>query len=101
MSDKTDGKKRLTLRILLVAALCLLLAAAAVLAAGDLSLSWWTVDGGGGASAGGEYALEGTIGQPDAGAMSGGAYTLSSGFLGGGYIEELLEYDLYLPTLIR
>lgn len=38
--------------------------------------------GGGGTSTGGVYAVTGTIGQPDAGTMSGGTYTLSGGFWG-------------------
>ena len=45
-------------------------------------LTWSTIDGGGGrsTSAGGTYTLEGTIGQPDAGLMSGGPYVLAGGF---------------------
>jgi len=47
-------------------------------------LSWWTVDGGGAMfSMGGTYSLGGTIGQPDAGALSGGSYALLGGFWGG------------------
>jgi hypothetical protein len=44
------------------------------------SLDWWTVDGGGGTSTAGVYTVSGTIGQPDAGAMSGGGYSLTGGF---------------------
>lgn len=43
-------------------------------------LSWFTWDGGGGESAGGTYVLNGTIGQPDAGTMTGGTYSLEGGF---------------------
>jgi hypothetical protein len=46
------------------------------------SLDWSTIDGGGGTSTGGVYAVTGTIGQPDAGAMSGGNFTLQGGFWG-------------------
>lgn len=46
------------------------------------SVDWSTVDGGGGTSTGGIYTVCGTLGQPDAGAMSGGNYTLSGGFWG-------------------
>jgi len=46
------------------------------------SIDWWTVNGGGGGSTGGVYTVTGTIGQPDAGAMSGGNYTLQGGFWG-------------------
>jgi hypothetical protein len=44
------------------------------------SSDWSTLDGGGGTSTGGGYTLNGTIGQPDAGASSGGLFTLHSGF---------------------
>ncbi len=54
--------------------------------AADYSISWYTIDGGGGLSTGGTFTLEGTIGQPDAGEMSGGDYTLSGGFWPGGSI---------------
>lgn len=44
-------------------------------------LTWSTIDSGGEMfSAGNGYELGGTIGQADAGAMSGGAYELSGGF---------------------
>ncbi len=46
------------------------------------SIPWSTVDGGGGTSTGGVYAVSGTIGQPDAGRMSGGQFTLEGGFWG-------------------
>ncbi len=48
--------------------------------AAELALSWYTIDGGGGYCAGGDFQLEGTIGQHDAGAMSGGEFELSGGF---------------------
>ena len=46
----------------------------------NYSMTWSTIDGGGGTSTGGMYALSGTIGQPDAGRMSGGGFVLSGGF---------------------
>jgi len=46
----------------------------------NYAIDWWTVDGGGGASTGGVFAVSGTIGQPDAGAMSGGNFSLTGGF---------------------
>ena len=50
---------------------------------GVYDLTWHTNDGGGSTSAaGGAYNLGGTIGQPDAGAASGGAYALTGGFWG-------------------
>ncbi len=46
------------------------------------SIDWFKIAGGGGTSTGGVYSMSGTIGQPDAGAMSGGNYTLQGGFWG-------------------
>ena len=60
--------------------MALALVATQSLPAQDYSLDWSTVDGGGGTSTGGVYSVSGTIGQPDAGAMSGGNFTLDGGF---------------------
>jgi len=61
-------------------------------------LSWSTIDGGGYTfSTGGGYSLGGTIGQPDAGTMSDGGYTLGGGFWGG--IEYFLR--IYLPLILK
>ena len=46
------------------------------------SIDWFTIDGGGGTSTGGVYSVSSTIGQPDAGKMSGGTYTIEGGFWG-------------------
>ena len=48
----------------------------------NYSIDWFTIDGGGGTSTGGVYSVSGTIGQPDAGKMSGGNYTIEGGFWG-------------------
>ena len=64
------------------------------------NLSWWTVDGGGGISSGGVYSLSATIGQPDAGSLSGGEFTLAGGF----WSEEVSlppPQMLYLPLVNR
>ena len=71
---------------LVVVALCAVVSAtpAASQTGGGYDLSWSTIDGGGAtASVGGTYALGGTIGQPDAGAMAGGGYELAGGFWAG------------------
>ncbi len=49
-------------------------------AAQNYSIDWYSVDGGGSTSTGGVYSVSGTIGQPDAGVMSGGNFTLQGGF---------------------
>lgn len=46
------------------------------------SIDWHTIDGGGGTSTGAVYSVTGTIGQPDAGVMSGGQFTVQGGFWG-------------------
>jgi len=51
---------------------------------GDYILNWSTIDGGGGQSSGGQYALTGTIGQPDAAYSSAEKYKLLGGFWPGG-----------------
>ena len=48
----------------------------------NFSIDWFTIDGGGGTSTGGVFSVSGTIGQPDAGRMSGGNFTLEGGFWG-------------------
>lgn len=79
------------LLIVLVAAASLTLAQA-----NPISLSWWTADGGGGVSRGGQYTLSATTGQPDAGEMGNGRYTLLSG-----YWDGPGRHDVNLPVVIR
>jgi hypothetical protein len=62
---------------------CFLLGFASCLAASaQYAIDWHTIDGGGGTSTGGTYAVSGTIGQPDAGRLTGGAFTIEGGFWG-------------------
>ncbi len=75
-------RKVMSVRLALFLAL-LLFPTSVVLAqsGGGYALEWNTIDAGGHTfSSGGAYTLGGTIGQPDAGALSGGSYTLSGGF---------------------
>ena len=65
------------------AAFTLALTLTSTAVAQNYSIDWFTIDGGGGTSTGGVYSVSGTIGQPDAGAMSGGNYSLVGGFWGG------------------
>jgi len=51
--------------------------------AADWQINWWTLDGGGRTSTNaGGLALSGTLGQPDAGVMTGGTLRLVGGFWG-------------------
>jgi hypothetical protein len=69
--------------------------------AASYGLTWWTVDGGGTTlSRGDGYALGGTIGQPDAGVLRGGGYTLAGGFWGGGEVAAG-DHRIYLPLVLR
>lgn len=69
---------------------------------GTFDLSWATIDGGGGQSSGSSYTLTGTIGQPDAGQVSGGGYALLSGFWLGGVSGSSGEgQNVYLPVILR
>ena len=69
-------------------------------------LTWYTIDNGGGTAAGvgspSPYILNGTVGQPDASAWSGGGYTLAGGFWGGaGSAGGPSWYTIYLPLMMR
>ncbi len=70
---------------------------------GGYDLAWSTVDGGGGRSIGGDYVVEGTIGQPDAGKLSGGGYSLVGGFWRGAVVDTATptRTPTALPTLTR
>lgn len=46
------------------------------------SIDSFTIAGGAGTSTGGNFTLDGTVGQPGAGVMSGGNYSLAGGFWG-------------------
>ncbi|MFU8827005.1 MAG: hypothetical protein ACNA70_05870 [Brevefilum sp.] len=92
------------LHTLLILCLLLLVAALPVLAqsGGIFDLTWSTVDGGGGASAGGNYALSGTIGQPDTGLSSGGGFVLAGGFWrGGDAASPPIQNLIFLPLVTR
>ena len=71
---------------------------------GSYELTWSSIDGGGstGTLSGGSYALNGTIGQADAGEISGGTFTLGGGFWGGGVltVPQFIQ-KLFLPLIVR
>ena len=82
-------------RVGIIAATLGLLALALTARAQSYSIDGYTVDSGGGTSTGGVYSVTGTIGQPDAGAMSGGHFTLEGGFWPGVIVPSSGE----VPTL--
>ena len=70
----------------------------ALAANGGYEITWFTIDAGGGRSAGGDYTLNGSIGQPDADSpASGGDYTIDGGFWPGSAISA----HIYLPLVQR
>jgi hypothetical protein len=93
----------------------LLIVVVGLLLAGSL---WWTSTaraepqasyqlvksnvGPGGSGSSGAYALASSIGQPDAGEVRAGIYTLGGGFWGGGRIVSVaIRYNVYLPLVIK
>ena len=72
--------------------LLLMLTVSYAAGAGDppaFEIPWHTVDGGGGTSEGGQFSVAGTIGQHDAGVMSGGEFELSGGFWAASTVIQL------------
>ena len=49
---------------------------------------------------GGAYTLDGTIGQADAGSLSGGSYTLNGGYWFAA-TSVLLDQLVYLPLVLK
>jgi len=69
-------------------------------------ISWFTIDGGGNVSTGATYSVTGTIGQADAGTLTGGSYSIIGGFWGfagnssAPLIVPILDIRLSLPNVI-
>lgn len=102
MKKRHDGPARLRAMRGPLLVVCLLLLGAPVLAqsGGVYDLTWSTADSSGGASStGGVYAVVGTIGQPEAGLVSGGDFSVGGGFLPGGEVSP--GYLIYLPVVLR
>ena len=57
-----------------------LLLGVSLASAQNFAIDWFTIGGGGGVSTGDVYSVSGTIGQPHAGTLSGGNFTLHGGF---------------------
>ena len=69
------GSRRWLFFIILHSAFCLG-------AWGHYSIDWYKIAGGGGTGTNGRYAVSGTVGQPAAGTMASGDYSLIGGFWG-------------------
>lgn len=86
---------RIILLVGVLAALSLVVSVSLAQTGSGYDLAWHTIDGGVMFSNGIGYELGGTIGQPDAGLMSGGTYTLVGGFWAGAEAN----YNIYLPLI--
>ena len=80
---------------LLLMAFCTVIALAQT--DGGYDLSWNSIDGGGQTSTGGDYALTGIIGQPEAGVLTGGEYAVEGGFLsvGSSHRNAAMLWQIY------
>jgi hypothetical protein len=77
------------------AALALTALHATAQSGGNFTLTKSTIDGGGALrSTGGSFSLSGTVGQPDAGVLRGGRFTLEGGFWHGLTLVQLPEGPL-------
>mgnify|MGYP006290393891 CR=1 FL=1 len=95
-------KRYRLVRILSLAILLSVPTVAGAQTGGTYDLTWSSIDGGGHTfSTGGDYVLGGTAGQPDAGVMTGGNYTLGGGFWGGGAVESGPTHDIFLPLVLK
>jgi hypothetical protein len=92
-------KRKWLIPIILTIAALLFVATIAYAQEG-FDLSWWSVDGGGDRSGGGAYTLLGVAGQPDAGLLHGGDFSLAGGYLGGAVALPPTQH-LFLPLVIR
>ncbi len=93
-----SGRSKLSLLALVLIG-GLLLAAAGLAQAGVQAtvVDWWVLAGGGGHSAGGNVALDATLGQPIAGESAGGNVALGAGY----WYGAQAHYILYLPNVLR
>lgn len=66
---------------------------------GSFHLTSWTIDGGGGQQQGGAYGVRSTIGQLDAGTISGGTYQIAGGFGISNVSIPPAEYRVFLPYI--
>lgn len=85
MNDNRNSGVRRGVQLKAMVALALLALAAGGLASESagppaFEIPWHSIDGGGGTSEGGQFSVTGTIGQHDAGTMTGGGFEILGGF---------------------
>jgi hypothetical protein len=69
---------------------------------GRLEIPWHTIDGGGATlSTGGDFALSGTVGQPEGGAAFGDVYAVKGGFWKTAAVVDVPFSTVHLPLVVR
>lgn len=84
--------------LLFLGLMVLLAATASAMSGTGWRIDWFTVDAGGGLAAGGDFTLQGTAGQADAGQLTGGSYIVDGGFWPA---PAGSHYLIYLPMIDR
>lgn len=80
----------------------LTLVSLALAQSGQLEIPWFTVDGGGAVvSTGANFALSGTVGQPDASTSSGEVFGLRGGFWEALTVSGPAPPAVYLPLVLK
>jgi hypothetical protein len=97
--------KRLNLYLVLIAVVLIGLAALASSARAAPQATYTLVQsytGPSGSGSAGIYSVSSSIGQPVAGEVSAGIYTLGGGFWGGGVLVPVQDsFSIYLPLVLR
>ena len=83
--------------IIVIVSLMIIKIAEPVKASGLMSVDWFVMGSGGESAQGGNYILNGTIGQPVTGLSSSGGSDLCSGF----WCLSLQWIKIYLPLIFR
>jgi hypothetical protein len=92
--------------LLVASIICLLVfvSVAQAQSGGGYELAWTSIDAGGGAMSGGAYSLTSNIGQPEPGVtQSGGGYSLNGGVVDAGASGGIAPggQRVYVPLILR
>lgn len=89
-------KRRITIGFSILSVLITTIALAQS-SGGNFEITKSTIDNGGGTSVGGDFSLNGTIGQPDANPQisTGGTFALAGGFWGNAMIVDTIFKDSF------